>query len=578
MHPPRQGFPLSADLAVAAVVVSFAAVAVTAGMVHSAISPPTLPGTGPPAALRAVADGMGLGGLGRRAAALLSLGVVTASVGAFLFGLREAWHGRLSARKVLWFAIAFQVVAAALPVLLSRDVYSYAIYARIAAVHHANPYVATPLDFRSEALFPFVGPVWRGAPTIYGPAFTMLSGAIGRLTSSPVALVWAFKILAGLAGIGTLLVVAWIARRVAPGRAAFAIALFGWNPAVVVYATGGGHNDLLAALCIAGALALLIRGGVFDREGRGVPVDPAERKWEWPRYELLAVGVLTLGVLVKASAAPALALAVVASVAARPLGRRLRLLCGEAAVVLALVVAFAAPYWQTHNPTLGVSSLATHRGWVTATRLLLATLGGIAENLWGPGGRTAVEAVIRVSVTATAFVGLGLVAVAVARRVARRGAGGDAATGPDGGRPAGRGAMRGPGMWAAPWTAGAEGAAWGWALLLFIVASPVLLPWYMAWMLPVAWLMPRGARAVAVAVSCLLCVTHAIADPELVFHVYTVQLRIGHDVVGPLMLATLAWVAVRAVRMARGRSALEDAALPPRADRGERVPAPADAG
>jgi len=561
VHPPRQGSSLSADLAVVAVVVSFAAVAVTAGMVHSAISPPRLPGTGPPAELRAVADGLGVGGLGRRGAALLSLSVVTASVAAFLFGLREAWHGRLSARKVLWFAIAFQVVAAALPLLLSRDVYSYAIYARIDAVHHANPYVATPLHFPGDPLLPFVGPVWRGAPSIYGPAFTMVSGAVARLTSSPVGLVWAFKVLAGLAAIGTLLVVAWIAKRVAPGRAAFAIALFGWNPAIVVYATGGGHNDLLVALCIAGALAVLIRGGVFDRAGRDAPAEPTERRWEGPRHELLAVGLLTLGTLVKASAAPALALAVVASVAARPQGRRLRLLCAEAAVVIVLVVAFAAPYWQTRNPTLGVSSLATHRGWVTATRLLLATLGGVAENLWGSGGRSAVEAVIRISVTATAFIGLGLVAVAVARRVARRGAG------------------EGGSTWSAPWTAGAEGAAWGWALLLFIVASPVLLPWYMAWILPVAWVLPRAGRVVAVVVSCLLCVTHAIAEPELVYHVYTVQLWIGHDVVGPLMLATLVWVAARSVRMARGRSALEDGALaPPPVDRGEPVPARAEAG
>jgi len=51
---------------------------------------------------------------------------------AFIFGLREAWNGRLSARKVLWFAVAFQLVMVVLvPLLLSRDVYSYALYGRI---------------------------------------------------------------------------------------------------------------------------------------------------------------------------------------------------------------------------------------------------------------------------------------------------------------------------------------------------------------------------------------------------------------------------------------------------------------
>ena len=37
--------------------------------------------------------------------------------------------------------------------------------------------------------------------------------------------------------------------------------LFGWNPAIVAFTTGGGHNDMLVALCVAGAFALLVRGG-----------------------------------------------------------------------------------------------------------------------------------------------------------------------------------------------------------------------------------------------------------------------------------------------------------------------------
>jgi hypothetical protein len=568
-------------------VVSIVAVAVVAGMVPSPISPPLLPGTAPPAPLVALAHGLGLDGLSRFGGALLALGVMGLSIATFLFGLREAWRGRLSIRKVLWFAIAFQVVATVLPLLLSRDVFSYAIYGRIDAVHHANPYVVTPLHFPNDPLYPFVGPVWKNAPAVYGPAFTMLSGVLGRLISSPAGLVWAFKILAGLAGVGTLLLVAWIARRVAPARAAFAVALVGWNPAVVAYSTGGGHNDLLVAVCVAGALAILIKGGVFER----VPGADAARSTgppdRWPRYELAAVGLLTLGTLIKASAGPALVLAVVASVAVRPPGRRLRLLAAEALVVVALAVAFAAPYWQTDNPTLGVASLATHRGWVTATRLLLATLGGIAENLWGQGGRTAVEAVIRVSVTGAAFVGLGLVAVAVVRRISGSAVrpSGDGSAGSGDGRGARAGRRRGvrtevstgegtaSTAWSAPWTPGAEGAAWAWALVLFMMASPVMLPWYMAWVLPVAWFLPRTGRALVVGLSCLLCITHAVAEPELVFHVYTALLWIGHDVVGPIMLLALIWAVARAVRMARGRSALEDPALlAPEPQPGQRVP------
>jgi hypothetical protein len=38
------------------------------------------------------------------------------------------------------------------------------------------------------------------------------------------------------------------------------------------------------------------------------------------------------------------------------------------------------------------------------------------------------------------------------------------------------------------------GAAWGWSLLLMMLASPTLFPWYFAWVLPVAWLLPHVPR------------------------------------------------------------------------------------
>jgi alpha-1,6-mannosyltransferase len=511
--------------------VAVALLVAVAAMKPSPISPTLPKGAGSGKALGSLAGMLGLQGWTGTHRADLSIVVMFVFAGAFLFGLREAWHGRLSSRKVLWFGIALVVVATVVPLLESRDVYSYALYGRIAGIYHRNPYVAIPRDFPNDSLYPFVGPVWRDTPAVYGPAFTMLSGLLARTTSSTVGLIWAFKLIGGAAAIGTLALVAWIARRVAPGRAAFAVALFGWNPAIIAYAVGGGHNDLLVALCIAGALALLIKGGVFER----IRAPGATAPTGWPRYELVAVGLLTLGTLVKASAGPALVLAVVAGAAARPRGSRLRLVAIEAAVVVGLAVVFGAPFWQTKNPTLGVADLATHRGWVTAVRLLLATLGGIAENLWGGAGRSAVEAVIRISVTLAAVAALVLIAIAVVRRT--RGRAG------------------------ASWSAPAEGAAWAWGMLVFILAAPVLLPWYVAWTLPVAWLLPRAGRNLVVALSCLLVVTHSIANPVLSSRQYGFVLLVGHDVVGPIMLVALVWAVLAAVRLARGRLPLEDPTL-----------------
>jgi hypothetical protein len=341
--------------------------------------------------------------------------------------------------------------------------------------------------------------------------------------------VWAFKAVGGLAGIGTLLLIAWIARRMAPGRAAFALALFGWNPAVVAFATGGGHNDLLVALFLAAALAVLVRGKVFERDR-----PPDTRRW--PRHELLAVALLTLGALVKASVAPALFLLVVASAASRPAGSRFRVVLLEVLVAVGLTVAFALPYWTSDNPTLGIAELSKHREWISATRLLMATLGGVGEWIGGDGGRTAVEVVIRVAMAMATVAGVVLVARAVARR----------ASGADSSRALG--------------TAGL-GAAWGWGLLVTLLASPVLFPWYLAWLLPVAWVLPVAGRNVVIAMSVLLTITRALAEPERLPKLYPVVLWIGHNLVGPVFLVLLVWALVRVVRIGRGESPLLDPSL-----------------
>ncbi len=56
-----------------------------------------------------------------------------------------------------------------------RDVYSYAYYGRIAGVYGGNPYVQTPLDYPTDALWKFVGPIWVNTRAVYGPAWSALS-------------------------------------------------------------------------------------------------------------------------------------------------------------------------------------------------------------------------------------------------------------------------------------------------------------------------------------------------------------------------------------------------------------------
>ena len=85
-------------------------------------------------------------------ARVASVAAVVASAVAFLFVLREAWRGHISLRTAVILAVGAHVVVATLPLLFSRDVYSYIAYGNIAGIHHANPYVQTPIDFPGDAV------------------------------------------------------------------------------------------------------------------------------------------------------------------------------------------------------------------------------------------------------------------------------------------------------------------------------------------------------------------------------------------------------------------------------------------
>src|SRR3954447_25338359 len=144
--------------------------------------------------------------------------VVAAAVG-FILILREAWHGRVSVRMVVLIAVVFHLIVLTLPLLFSRDVYSYAYYGRIWNSYGANPYVATPSHFRLNAMFGFTWPGWRGTPSVYGPLFTWVSVVTTGLLRSVTSQIRGFQILAAMASLGTLFVEWRLVKRVRPERA-----------------------------------------------------------------------------------------------------------------------------------------------------------------------------------------------------------------------------------------------------------------------------------------------------------------------------------------------------------------------
>ncbi len=474
------------------------AVALVASRPGSPFTPPLFPGAGPLPPLAEAASAVGLDGLSRDVVAVVGAVVLFAAVGAFLYALRQAWDGALTVRRVVAVGLVLHALAVVIPVFLSRDVYSYAIYGRMVSEYGANPYVAIPAEFTSDPVYPLVSVDWLDSPSVYGPASNVIFAGVTSAASSPAATVLGFKLVAALASVATMLLVLSAARRVKPERAAFAAMLVGWNPVVVFHGVAGGHNDAVLGLAVAaGALAILAR------------------------RELWATAVLAAGTLIKASAGVPLLVAIVAAVVRRPRGERLRALGVHAAVVLAVALPLVIPFIQREDPTLGMVELTTRQGWLAPSRFVLVVLRGMARAVGGDVAGEVASLVVRLAFPVTFLWLLWRILRHLARDPARI----DAVL--------------------------VVGAV-AWASLLSLLASPVLLPWYVIWVIPVVWLLPRTARGGAVLVSVALAITELVAEPSRAPRVWEAMVFGLHWVATPIMLIVL----VRLVIDLRRRLAL----------------------
>jgi hypothetical protein len=499
--------------AVAAAVAGFLFEAVVAAVPGSPLQPILAPGADPGGPFVWIAETVGLDRLGAALPVASVLGVAFGMTG-FLVLLRAAWRGEITMRLALGLSVAFHLAIVLLPLLLSRDVYSYIAHGQIVSVHHANPYVQTPADFPSFLTRVLVGPKWVDTPSVYGPLFSHLSGLVTRTSTRLGVLVDAFRLIAIGASLATTFVIAAVARRVRPSRAVFAVAAFGLNPVVLFQSAASGHNDLLVGLAIAIAAWCVIR----DRT-------------------IWAVAVLTCGALIKATAFLPLLLLVVWVVWRRSRSDRLRAGAAHAGVALAIVAIVAAPFLQLHDPTLGMLELSAHEGWLAPSRFFRRVLDAVSGDTLG------------VVVARVAFMlALAMAVVWLVRAVARAAGSGRHATELLGG--------------------------WGWSLLALTLLGPVLLPWYLAWSLPLIWILPHVPRVTLIVLSGVLALSQWTAEPLRFPEAYDINVLIGHYALTPVVIGLLVWLAVDLRRRLTIPLALHDeerdAAEARQARRGER--------
>ena len=152
------------------------------------------------------------------------------------------------------------------PPLISSDVFGYLDWARMSALHGLSPYATGSGSVPSDPVYGFLS--WHRGVSPYGPLFTLASYALVPL-GVPAGL-WALKLLVTLSSLACAALI-WAGARALDRAPGPAVLLYGVNPAVLVYAVGGFHNDTITMAVVMTAVVLVIRG----RERAGALVGAA---------------------------------------------------------------------------------------------------------------------------------------------------------------------------------------------------------------------------------------------------------------------------------------------------------------
>jgi alpha-1,6-mannosyltransferase len=186
---------------------------------------------------------------------------VTAMLGCFLVAIVCATA--LRPRWVIATVALLHVLFLLGPPLVSGDVFGYIDWARAGALHGLNPYATDSGSVVSDPVYPFVQ--WSTNASPYGPLFTLGSYALVPLGVGGA--LWALKVAAFASSLGVCALI-WAGARRRGLDPLPRLALYGLNPAVLVYALGGAHNDLLMMLPLLGGIYLVL--GERDRLGPAV--------------------------------------------------------------------------------------------------------------------------------------------------------------------------------------------------------------------------------------------------------------------------------------------------------------------
>lgn len=202
-----------------------------------------------------------------------------------LHGLSRTRGSRATFILLIFGAIVFRATLWPMEPTLSDDLQRYRWEGKVQA-NGWNPYAIAPNDPRLAHLRDKHYEIMPGReiPAIYPPATELVFRATWKFLPGPTA----FKTPFAGADVLVMLVLAWMLRN--QKDRVFRLAVYAWNPLVIVEFAGSGHNDVLALLGIVCGLALIKKRPVLAN----VPIALASTAKVFPAV-LLPVWIRSAG-------------------------------------------------------------------------------------------------------------------------------------------------------------------------------------------------------------------------------------------------------------------------------------------
>ena len=187
--------------------------------------------------------------------------VCAALFGIYFFALKFARENNdVRTQKIIFLGgAAFLLVQVLAPVMLSSDVFAYALYGRVTSVYHANPYDLAPPVAAGDPFLKLFAQEYL--PSWYGPVWTLISAGVTKLGGEHVGLtVLLFRLTSIAAALACAALILASLRRHAPERAAQGLVFFLWNPLLIIETGISGHNDSVMLVFVLLAVWLHLRG------------------------------------------------------------------------------------------------------------------------------------------------------------------------------------------------------------------------------------------------------------------------------------------------------------------------------